>query len=302
MKHLYFAALSILICICADVQAKPFTTGCKWSYAHWNECYGKYSFTLLELDEPYELNGKTYYKLYQTSIDVNGNKSDKKLLTGIRENEGVVYADYNEYIKDGGEWYDDIYGFSYPVTTDKEVMIYNFNLNTDDFITPEDKLLRFFVRDKKSVKVENGEERSLFEIAFKVYYTPDNIPEDFWGNVITGIGSLNTEGLLLHPFARYPYNYSNPPCEKEHFLNVYVENGKVVYKALSNLGDQDNPFLHATYQNDPFLGSFVTGISDATTENKEVEDNTFYDVSGRKIVGTPGKGLYIRNGKKVLVK
>jgi hypothetical protein len=45
----------------------------------------------------------------------------------------------------------------------------------------------------------------------------------------------------------------------------------------------------------------ATGISDASRLNKEI-DNKFYDLQGRPIQSTTAKGLYIINGRKVVVK
>ena len=44
-----------------------------------------------------------------------------------------------------------------------------------------------------------------------------------------------------------------------------------------------------------------TGINSVATEKKALKDDAWYDLTGRR-VATPGKGIYIRNGKKFVVK
>lgn len=48
-------------------------------------------------------------------------------------------------------------------------------------------------------------------------------------------------------------------------------------------------------------GSPTTGITGVTTEKKALKDDAWYDLTGRR-VATPRKGIYIRNGKKFVVK
>ena len=45
--------------------------------------------------------------------------------------------------------------------------------------------------------------------------------------------------------------------------------------------------------------TWVNGISEVSTN--KVENNTIYDIQGR-IVNNPTKGLYIVNGKKMVIK
>ena len=55
---------------------------------------------------------------------------------------------------------------------------------------------------------------------------------------------------------------------------------------------------------DDFLAS-TDGIKDVAVSEKDKalsEDASLYDLSGRKVTGTPRRGIYIKGGRKVLVK
>ena len=71
---------------------------------------------------------------------------------------------------------------------------------------------------------------------------------------------------------------------------------------LKNYTSNDCKFDHFTLE---YLGgdNGTTGIG-ATLNDKEeiINDNYFYDLTGRRVSALPRKGLYIRDGEKVLVK
>ena len=52
------------------------------------------------------------------------------------------------------------------------------------------------------------------------------------------------------------------------------------------------------------MGDGTTGISDLvrSDEKSEAGQDALYDLSGRRLEQKPQKGIYIQNGKKVLVK
>jgi len=47
------------------------------------------------------------------------------------------------------------------------------------------------------------------------------------------------------------------------------------------------------------LRDYETGISMPSVSNKK---NTLFDLQGRKLQGKPSRGIYIENGKKILIK
>jgi hypothetical protein len=45
----------------------------------------------------------------------------------------------------------------------------------------------------------------------------------------------------------------------------------------------------------------VTGVEGAAMESRQTRKGTVYDLQGRRVL-TPSKGLYIVNGKKIVIK
>ena len=82
--------------------------------------------------------------------------------------------------------------------------------------------------------------------------------------------------------------------EEKEQQKAFLNNGHKAYLPTGNLKQGAN--------NSKSLGLYfpgTTGIEKVKAENGNVK--TIYDLQGRK-VDTPSKGLYIINGKKVLVK
>ena len=82
------------------------------------------------------------------------------------------------------------------------------------------------------------------------------------------------------------YTLITPIIENYRFLK-----SDAVYEELARVSK--NVELTLTYSNNE------TGISEITEQ--KAEDNTIYDLAGRK-VSVPTKGIYIKNGKKIIIK
>ena len=69
------------------------------------------------------------------------------------------------------------------------------------------------------------------------------------------------------------------------------------YKAKWNTGDDDNDV------NVTFVGDLetATDVNEVEQQQADNADNTYYNLSGQR-VSKPARGLYIRNGKKVVIK
>ena len=87
--------------------------------------------------------------------------------------------------------------------------------------------------------------------------------------------------------------------------------GGMVDKAMPRHADfiADRPFFYTISERSTgviffigqYLGDNTTGISEINSR-KETTSSTVYDLQGRRLAGKPTKGIYIQNGKKVMVK
>ena len=94
---------------------------------------------------------------------------------------------------------------------------------------------------------------------------------------------------------------------KNYILNKV--NGEVgFYRSYNNSVAKGRAYLQVSTSSVSGVQSFTnlfdgetTAIDSITTADEQTQDNVFYDLSGRR-VNNPQRGLYIVNGKKVLVK
>ena len=312
MRKLLLMLLVVLFGSTQSVSAQSFKEGCQWSY--YANCYiraeNKYVlyFTKFELKEAYELNGKTYNRLYSTLFDEYGNTEEPVALLGLREEAGKVYADYDEFLRfvpffiSGAGKYDE-HVMAHPVTDDNEVILYDFTLAEGDYFGPTDIFITTYVENKTDALMETGEKRDVLEMWRTVKYEDDfDDSEDFgdstdWDRLISGVGSVNN---LLYWLCWIPVS-GNEIVQSQ--LNVYVEGNKVVYKAPEYTGNPDLEYKSSTtYKKDPFFDNLVTGISNVKSDAGRDVKPCLYDLSGRKIEGRPRPGVYIKNSKKVVIK
>ena len=88
-----------------------------------------------------------------------------------------------------------------------------------------------------------------------------------------------------------------------YVLNKTNENGVGFYK-LKSTGTIDANKAYLTYSasaRDFFGFDETTGISEKVIVNSEKFDGEWYDLGGRRIA-QPTKGIYIINGKKIVIK
>ena len=130
-----------------------------------------------------------------------------------------------------------------------------------------------------------------------------------------GVTIIPADGLLMNYYRMYT-NESEKSDEKPYSRNDYLLshagdtypgstgvkeilsfqlNRTTIKKPLYNISENDNGEINLDY-----LKDFKTvGISLSETDKKT--NSTFYDLQGRQVV-LPTKGIYIRNGKKIIVK
>ena len=285
--------IGLLLGGAAGASARPFSEGCKWSYYHLHKFVGvnvfEASFHKYELKGTYELNGKTYTKMY-SSYYYDGYEPGEGFLIGVREENGCVYADYDEFIQ--LYWghipellEDDIYGMRYVVTPEREVVIYNFNLNVGDFLVQDSVINPQVVDSITSIELKTGEVRELYNTNR--------------GDIISGIGSVNFYGTLLDYLVE-DYFVPTDGWRQSH-LNMYYENDTLVYKAPDRTPDWGvNPY--GTYLTDPFFDKKESGIKDVKAEQNTACEAAVYDLGGRRMGGALKPGVYIRGGKKIVIK
>lgn len=292
MRNVLILIIGLLLGGAAGASNRPFCEGCKWSYYHFHEFVGSHvyeaSFTKYELKGTYELNGKTYTKMY-SSYYYGGYEPGEEFLIGVREENGRVYADYDEFVQLYWKYHpelldDEIYGMRYIVTPDREVLIYDFNLNVGDFIEREDALNPKVIKSITSIELQNGEIRDYYETG--------------GGHIISGIGVVNNYNTLLS-YLIAPYDVPTDGWRYSH-LNMYVEGDDIIYKARER--KDDSTPAYGSYLTDPFFDYKESGIKEVKSGQETNRPETVYDLGGRRMDGKLNPGVYIRGGKKVVIR
>jgi len=93
-------------------------------------------------------------------------------------------------------------------------------------------------------------------------------PDEYYGHLMEP--EYYTTTGIIHPDPR---------------LNYVIENGKVIYTGVNYVGVID-----------------YDGIDDVTADSQRVGDGRYYDLTGRPVADPAAPGIYIHNGKKVLVR
>ena len=155
----------------------------------------------------------------------------------------------------------------YQQTENGELLIYDFTVKKGDRYPTSPEYGDVYVSDVESVVTEDGITRKLFLLSNGI-------------RILEGIGCINT-GLLLH----YLYDQTSIA----HYfqmgginveLYTYNDGEKVVYK----------------------ITDFRTTTEVRPRMNKEDDFSNIFDLQGRRLSEMPQRGLYIRNGKKFVVK
>lgn len=303
MKQLLVLLLIGLLGGIQSVSAQMVKEGNLWSYVHsfmyWvnGNKVTAYTFYKYEFDGTIELNGKTYMKLYETEFTEYGIERSRKYVMGLREEEGRVYADYNEFMNPfenmiDPEAKDFYFAMPYSVTEDGEVLLYDFTLNEGDYFGPTDIYVKTYIHGKTQITMENSEVRNFFTVWRSYYYgyEDEDYDDSLWSEggeydtVISGIGSLNFLTYWLI-YRAYPTDGSMP----KNWLNVFITDNELIYKSSDYVKDVSFDYL-------------VTGISNVKSDAENGVQPCLYDLSGRKIEGLPRPGVYIKNGRKIVVR
>ena len=257
-----------------------------WGFSQWNnatEDIQSTAFFILD-DCPVVVNGKTYKAMGYSVYGYFDYKVEPTYLFGVREEEGRVYVNLEEY-RDAlrrTELGDADY-IPYPVTDDGEMILYDFNMQEGDHFA----------------HVSGHEDLSITKVSADIYgrktYTVSNgvIFREGYGS---GIGHKNLKSL--------PVAYLNPIVAKDDDfyysnLSIYGKNG--VY--ISYISENEE-LVNVT------LPNITTGIQGKIV-NSKLSNGKCFDLQGRKMKnekvkskngGALPKGIYIVNGKKIVIK
>lgn len=123
---------------------------------------------------------------------------------------------------------------------------------------------------------------------------------------LTSIAIPNSVTMIQHQaFAKCPnlenvYSYAEsvPSTLADLFSESYIEYATLHVPAAS-VNDYSTTEPWKSFGNIVPLTAEELGIEGISVDNNS---NTYYDLNGRRLNDAPAKGLYIQNGKKVMIK
>ena len=248
-----------------------------------------------QFEEPYmvigkhEKNGKTYFTVryqkiyYEEGWRTSADEDEKYMFDvdnehyrqiGIREQDSKFLVDKDEYItllnedKFGARVGNPEY-IPYETTEDNELVLYDFTKREGDVYAYSQEGEPITVASVESFVADDKSSRILMTLS-------NNL------KIIEGIGCINSPGTLIY--------YLNPG-KRNHQICLL---GWYGYKyAPGNL----NLIFFQSFKD--AAREIVAGISDAVQYDY---DKVIYDLQGRRLTQQPRKGVYIRDGRKVVVK
>lgn len=179
------------------------------------------------------------------------------------------------------------------------------------------------VIDRSPITLADGSVRSLLKIDCN---NKDNsywskIPGYYYVELIEGIGAINSYYQLINYldwldyFLPNSFNYSKEFYNTTRYahLNMFVQNGKVIYIAPRNDPNAQVDENHTTFKAMPFYPditpesvasgkySFNTSVQISKNDNSQEDYYSKYNIAGQRI-NTLQKGINIINGNKIMVK
>ena len=282
MKRISFLLLWLLAFASAGAVENEYVPlvreGVVWEYVGyyhaWPEPgYERIQLYTLEFNGTTVIDGKTYYNIFRTYYDQQGNAKEPYLAAYVREEGKVVTAIendvYGESINDYFWWFipGTLYDFNKPMfLPDEAAECAEINYPISEY-SMADTYQEFEVGIGQTVR------RGYQIIA---YDTPNDPEYSF--KTIEGIGVDCGFGDLLVPYREYLTSI-NPMSS----LSAVYENGELVYQGCGYDEAQELKNLNAI--------TTVTG-------DCENVDSRIFDLQGRELKSVPEHGIYIQNGKK----
>jgi hypothetical protein len=239
-----------------------------------------------------EKNGKTYQILRFARIFCDGGSGGGGFFSegnkpfvfelGIRESDGRFLVDRDEYLSllaDESPWstVGDKDYLPYEETNDGELVLYDFNMRQGDKFRSVEGHDDIVVDEVKQFTTRDGSRRLLC------------LSNGY--QILEGVGCLNSPGTFLfylnHKEMVSPYS---PYVEYEFALMscTRYEEGEGMLLDVYNYEDyKDNKDLNA-----------ISAIESVP----QTSGGTLFDLQGRRLTAEPQRGLYIRDGRKYVVK
>ena len=176
-----------------------------------------------------------------------------------------------------GEYWATYYNGTKSCQADANTTVYTGALNGDKIDLTE-------VTDKK---IPAGNAVILKSNSASIPLTPITATGTFAGN-----GLLGTDADLVNPGNAYCLSKNGTTVGFYKFTSggtipahrAYIV-GSSATRSFYGFGDDD-----------------TTGIDDAPANLVDKKDSILYDLTGRMVTGQPRKGIYVRNGKKIIIK
>ena len=227
-----------------------------------------YTFTakkncILRVEGAYAFNFQTNPNVYFTQdVDVT-----------VTANEGAT-----------GEYWATYYNSAQGYTADANTTVYQAAVNSGKTAV--------VLTEVTGREIPAGKGVVLKSSAATITLTPTTTTQTLEGNELTGVDAATAAPSNAYCLSKettgsargvgfYTYTGTIPA----HRAYLVVAGGPSLTRGFLGFGDDDN----------------TTGIS--LPEAVVIEnDGPIYDLSGRRIIGQPQKGIYVKNGKKVVIK
>ena len=263
-----------------------------WDYI-WFLCSGQYFYTT---GETREKNGHTYSVLkigdmefasggemgyyYRDDYVRYDYTSLHEAEICIREEGGRVYVDLEEYkalmeedfwrTKGSAEY------LPYEQTEDGELVLYDFNMQVGDKFPSVAGHEDIYVSSIETVTTLDGRSRKQWVLSNGLH-------------IIDQVGCVDSNGEFLF--------YLNPSGLKQCvsiMISCTKDDTRIIFP-------DDSTGIREQFIDWPFDFSLTTSVPTPLRMN-EGTSSTVYDLQGRRLTSKPTKGIYIQNGRKVVVK
>ncbi|MCR5044941.1 MAG: leucine-rich repeat domain-containing protein, partial [Bacteroidaceae bacterium] len=251
----------------------------------WNEIYslhdyyGEYTHVELELPNLADNYQIGFEGIFAEGIGINIDDVLVRSFTGAKPTLTANYAD--------GSYWCTYYNSTTNVKVDEFTKVYTASVSGTNATLHE-------IADR-NIKAGEGVVLNSSRQTIVLTYNTTATTGDFTGNVLKGVDAATTTTVYTAAHAESQVFYT---LANEGALGFYKYKGTTLAanKAFLPL----NAAVSASVKG--FTFSFedgeTTGISDVRSN---MSDGIYYDLQGRR-VDQPTKGLYIRNGKKIVVK